>query len=408
MKIGKRVYRLVPCPWYDVEGIESWLESMAQEGLFLRKEAHFGGFTSFEQGEPKTVRYRLEAAQRSTSFLSESGGEPDAEAVEMSGELGWEYLTKCGQFYIYACDDPDAPELNTDPSVQAMALSYVRKDGRDSAIVNVLWVLLLLGLTWYGRCWLLLALQYSSWLVLLTAVMIIGEMVFGIKRVLMIRRLRKKLLEGNQPDRKKDWKKHAFGYRAGRLLSVLVAVVWVVGACAYWMNSVENPNEIPITEYQGELPYLRLSEIGVEGSFDRDKAMDYTNKITVSSDWLAGTVIQSNESGEFTMEDGRRIDCAMYVTYTDMRADWLARELAEEYPISSKREVKKDRFQFFDIPSAEELGVDSAVAYSAYPMGCAVVLVKGSEVWQADLMQFREDSLSIDEWVRMFAASLNG
>lgn len=408
MKIGKRVYRLVPCPWYDVEGIESWLESMAQEGLFLRKEAHFGGFTSFEQGEPKTVRYRLEAAQRSTSFLSESGGEPDAEAVEMSGELGWEYLTKCGQFYIYACDDPDAPELNTDPSVQAMALSYVRKDGRDSAIVNVLWVLLLLGLTWYGRCWLLLALQYSSWLVLLTAVMIIGEMVFGIKRVLMIRRLRKKLLEGNQPDRKKDWKKHAFGYRAGRLLNVLVAVVWVVGACAYWMNSVENPNEIPITEYQGELPYLRLSEIGVEGSFDRDKAMDYTNKITVSSDWLAGTVIQSNESGEFTMEDGRRIDCAMYVTYTDMRADWLARELAEEYPISSKREVKKDRFQFFDIPSAEELGVDSAVAYSAYPMGCAVVLVKGSEVWQADLMQFREDSLSIDEWVRMFAASLNG
>ena len=368
MKIGKRVYRLVPCPWYDVEGIESWLESMAQEGLFLRKEAHFGGFTSFEQGEPKTVRYRLEAAQRSTSFLSESGGEPDAEAVEMSGELGWEYLTKCGQFYIYACDDPDAPELNTDPSVQAMALSYVRKDGRDSAIVNVLWVLLLLGLTWYGRCWLLLALQYSSWLVLLTAVMIIGEMVFGIKRVLMIRRLRKKLLEGNQPDRKKDWKKHAFGYRAGRLLSVLVAVVWVVGACAYWMNSVENPNEIPITEYQGELPYLRLSEIGVEGSFDRDKAMDYTNKITVSSDWLAGTVIQSNESGEFTMEDGRRIDCAMYVTYTDMRADCLARELAAEYPISSKREVKKDRFQFFDIPSAEELGVDSAVAYSAYPM----------------------------------------
>ncbi len=408
MKIGKRVYRLVPCPWYDVEGIESWLESMAQEGLFLRKEAHFGDFTSFEQGEPKTVRYRLEAAQRSTSFLSESGGEPDAEAVEMSGELGWEYLTKCGQFYIYACDDPDAPELNTDPSVQAMALSYVRKDGRDSAIVNVLWVLLLLGLTWYGRCWLLLALQYSSWLVLLTAVMIIGEMVFGIKRVLMIRRLRKKLLEGNQPDRKKDWKKHAFGYRAGRLLSVLVAVVWVVGACAYWMNSVENPNEIPITEYQGELPYLRLSEIGVEGSFDRDKAMDYTNKITVSSDWLAGTVIQSNESGEFTMEDGRRIDCAMYVTYTDMRADWLARELAAEYPISSKREVKKDRFQFFDIPSAEELGVDSAVAYSAYPMGCAVVLVKGSEVWQADLMQFREDALSIDEWVRMFAASLNG
>ena len=407
MKIGKRVDRLVPCPWYDVEGIESWLESMAREGYFLRKEAFFSGFTSFEQGEPKTVRYRLEAAQRSTSFFSESGGEPDAEAVEMSGELGWEYLTKCGQFFVYACDGPKAPVLNTDPSVQAMAHSYVRKDGRAGVIVNLVWLLVLLGLTWYGRCWLLLALQYGSWMVLLTAALMIGELVFGFKRVLMIRRLRKKLLEGNQPDRKKDWKKHAFGYRAGRLLNVLVAVVWVVGACAYWMNSVENPNEIPITEYQGELPYLRLSEIGVEGSFDRDKAMDYTNKITVSSDWLAGTVIQSNESGEFTMEDGRRIDCAMYVTYTDMRTGWLARELAEEYPVSSNREVKKDRFQFYDLPSAEELGVDMAVAYSAYPMGQAIVLVKGSEVWQVDFMQFREDTLSLEEWVRILAASLN-
>ena len=352
MKIGKRVYRLVPCPWYDVEGIESWLESMAKEGLFLRKEAFFGGFTSFEQGEPKPVRYRLEAAQRSTSFLSESGGEPDAEAVEISGELGWEYLTKCGQFFVYACDNPDAPELNTDPSVQAMALSYVRKDGRVGVIVNLVWLLLLLGLTWYGRCWLLLAMQYGSWLVLLTAALMIGELVFGFKRVFMIRRLRKKLLEGSQPDRKKDWKKHAFGYRVWNLLSVLVAVVWVFSAGGYWLNSVDNPNEIPITEYQGELPFLRLSEIGVEGSFKRDEWMDHTNKIKVSSDWLAETVIESNEYGEFTMEDGRRIDCAMYVTYTDMRADWLARELAAEYPSVAGVRLKRtgSSFLIFRLP----------------------------------------------------------
>ena len=398
---------MVPCPWYDVEGIESWLESMASEGYFLRKEAFFGGFTSFEQGEPKPVRYRLEAAQRSTSFLSESGGEPDAEAVQMSGELGWEYLTRCGQFYVYACDDPNAPELNTDTSVQAMALSYIRKDGRNGVIVNMVWLLLLLGLTWYGRCWLLLALQYGSWLVLLTAALMIGELVFGFKRVLMIRQLRKKLMDGNQLDRKKDWEKHAFGYRAWNLLSVLVAVVWIFGAGGYWLNSIDNPNEIPITEYQGELPFLRLSELGVEGSFKRDEWMGHTNKIKISSDWLADVVIESNEYGEFTMEDGRKIDCAMYVTYTDMRTEWLARELAEEYPISGRREVKKDRFRFLDCPAAEELGVDQITAYSAYPMGQAVVLVKGSEVWQIDFMQFREDTLSLKEWVGMFAESLN-
>ena len=39
MKLLNRetVYRLVPCPCYEVEACESWLTDMAAEGLFVEK-----------------------------------------------------------------------------------------------------------------------------------------------------------------------------------------------------------------------------------------------------------------------------------------------------------------------------------------------------------------------------------
>ena len=33
-KEGKQVWKIPPCPVYDVEGMESWLSDMARQGLF--------------------------------------------------------------------------------------------------------------------------------------------------------------------------------------------------------------------------------------------------------------------------------------------------------------------------------------------------------------------------------------
>ena len=55
----KTYYRLVPCPSYDVEGIESWLEDLAEEGLFLTNDGFFCGFGFFHKEEPKKVKYRF-------------------------------------------------------------------------------------------------------------------------------------------------------------------------------------------------------------------------------------------------------------------------------------------------------------------------------------------------------------
>ena len=60
----KHVYRLCPCDRGDVEGIQSWLEDMAMEGLFLADDGVFCGVFTFERGLPKRVIYRLDVAQK--------------------------------------------------------------------------------------------------------------------------------------------------------------------------------------------------------------------------------------------------------------------------------------------------------------------------------------------------------
>ena len=58
-----RSHRLCPCNPMDIEGIQTWLEDMAQDGLILEKESVFFGFWSFEKSTPQKVLYRLEVVQ---------------------------------------------------------------------------------------------------------------------------------------------------------------------------------------------------------------------------------------------------------------------------------------------------------------------------------------------------------
>ena len=53
---GETVYRLVPCPCYEVEACESWLTDMAAEGLFVEKLGRT--LARFRRGTPCAVRYR--------------------------------------------------------------------------------------------------------------------------------------------------------------------------------------------------------------------------------------------------------------------------------------------------------------------------------------------------------------
>ena len=90
-----RSHRLCPCNPMDIEGIQTWLEDMAQDGLILEKESVFFGFWSFEKSTPQKVLYRLEVVQG--KFLEDTDT-PQLDMLETAEAMGWEYVTKYAEF----------------------------------------------------------------------------------------------------------------------------------------------------------------------------------------------------------------------------------------------------------------------------------------------------------------------
>ena len=138
---NKIYYRLTPCPAYDVEGMESWLSDLAAEGLFLTQDGFFFGFGFFERDTPRRVKYRLQASEAPGGFFADND-EPDKEQQELTEALGWEYVSRRGEFYIYRSREEGVRELNTDPEVQAITVKQVQKRQFHAVFNCVLWLFL--------------------------------------------------------------------------------------------------------------------------------------------------------------------------------------------------------------------------------------------------------------------------
>ena len=122
---------LRPANAYDVAANETWLEDMAKQGYRLARMTGWSGV--FRETEPFSCRYRMQP-------LSKREKRPPEETAEAYRELGWEYAgTIPGAFHVWRCEDPDAPELNTDPVVQGMGYGYLkRRMLRDSVLCGLL------------------------------------------------------------------------------------------------------------------------------------------------------------------------------------------------------------------------------------------------------------------------------
>lgn len=144
MEEKKYVYRLPPCPDYDMAGVESWLTDMAREGLILEADTPFFGFYGFYKAAPQTLRYRMEPALKVQGVWDWAPGEPKEDAQHLYGDMGWDYVTRYGDFHIYRCADPHAPELHTDEDIQAEALNVLKKRYRSNLIVDLVFLALYL------------------------------------------------------------------------------------------------------------------------------------------------------------------------------------------------------------------------------------------------------------------------
>lgn len=131
-----------PYPDYDIRGTESWLEEMALKGHFLEPGQAFRyGFANFVRGNPQRVRYRLVPPEGKRDGRTPAAPPPSEEQLRRMEDFGWHYVTYRGQYHIYACSDPNAPDMNTDPRIQAIALEVTWK-----RMKRWMWFLLFMGL----------------------------------------------------------------------------------------------------------------------------------------------------------------------------------------------------------------------------------------------------------------------
>ena len=396
----KCIWRLPPCPSYDVEGMESWLTDMETRGLRLSRDGFFAGFAIFEKGQPSAARYRLQPAERGRRVLDVDDG-PSQGEEEMSAAMGWDYVARWGEFHIYRCGDGQARELNTDPRVQAIALDKVRSRERANLISLFFWPVLFLGsVVVCGPLLCLVEIGLGRFLLLAAAVG--TSCALSLQTLSHLRRLRQKLIAGEHLDHGKDWRRRQ---RRHYLLSAccmaLVAAVVIVGVSA-WLDGRLERDMIPLSEYTGEFPFptgVDLVKDPVAESYEEVDFLSYYNKVGRTSNPIVPCSIDLRQLGQVRLKGGGETEVALIADYHETVSPALARELEREY----RRAAERSRT--YSGPLAlGDLGVDSAWAYQdIWP---TVLLRQGCRVLRVTFHQSAGDARTTEEWAALLAESL--
>jgi len=406
------IYRLPPCPSYDMERLESWLTDLAAEGLYLKKEGFFCGVGAFERDTPRLVRYRLEAATGSTSMWSSNWGEPSPEAIAISEAYGWEYVDKYGEFHIYRTFDHNARELNTDSAVQAMTLKKVRGRQIDALVRNIFWCLLYPVLYIRG-CILALTLAFGSFVMLIGAIVVLSLAVSSILRLRYFTQIRRRLLAGDNLHQKKEWRQHQRRFRISRAVDIGLTLLFLVLLCRSWATDALGIREIPLEDYTGAIPFSTVVELGPdkEGTYRENRVLDVGSSVMSWSDPLSPINIDWEELATVSYDDGTELDVSLYVEYHEMLHPILARRLAREFQKTDSRSslLSKPSRHYQELPPPE-LDVDYVSAYRTWIGFETVVLQEGNKVMHISYVQHSDTDeayrLTVDEWAAIFAEEI--
>ena len=250
--------RLMPGYVEDVAAWQARLEDLAAKGWFYVPSWRFFFLASFEWGLPKTVRYRLEPAGK-------KGEVPDQERRETYRSLGWEYVDTIGKaMHLWRCDDPEAPELHTDPETEARA--YDRLSRREEVSKYIGWgilafLVILIALTVYASSGAHFARIVGSWAPLwyLAASVgfywAIGKMAKWQNKAL--RQYLKILRAGVRAPRRRP-------YRLACFLALVIDLLWVLYIIAAGCHGVHDSRQTfyQLKDIAEPVPYVAVSQDG--------------------------------------------------------------------------------------------------------------------------------------------------
>ncbi len=393
------VYRICPCDPYDIEGLQSWLEDLALEGLFPEDDPFCGIFT-FERDIGRKVIYRLDAAQKQKPGVFGGGDELSDEEIELYRAMGWEYVLRYRDFRVYRSIDQSAPELNTEPEIHAMTIALMKKRQRSSLMTSILTLALwLLASTSFLRYFHRNAAALGLIFTLCAYGLLLGYAAPPFLRMMRLRRYEKRLSAGDALNRRVNWRKNAAANYCSRALPVALSLGIVFGLVTSIAHMSEEKDaaahreSVPFATVLDAFPGGRITE--ENSTLDYNSFTTWSNACAVNYEW--------NESVYATDALGDNYFCILRLEYHETRSEQFAKGLEKDYYVYDSTRHHGKRFEDLEAP---ELGVDSVRVYSSY--GSLYVLMRhGSRVAHAVVvMDNRENQNQWLLWAQAMAANL--
>lgn len=393
----KRIYKMPPCPAYDIAGMEAWLTDMAAKGYVLKRF-----FTSliavFEVREPQNLRYGI-ATVSSSAFLAPDLDKSLDNLKEYCTAYGWEYIDHQGIFCIFVTEDENAIALHTDNDVEAMTLEQVRKERKNSLLLPLFWILMLSVQLIANGIWLAVAQLGSMYFLPLVFILVIS-LADSIQEIRYLHNVEKAIREGGNITKKRNGRVYQM-----RTILVLISVVILLGMTGVQYYEEKNGNgKIPIENYAGEIPTLTISDLVPGDMYIATDQSEYSNFVLQRADILIPVYIQFDQNGA-VYEDGIRLfEGGITVEYIETCTPWLARKIAEDYQKNDKKFWlnQVDRYKELELA---DLDVDYAAAWEH--LLPAFVIADGNKVVYVYYYQSSGgDELTLEEITKMYADSL--
>ena len=308
------IYRLPPCSAMNVKAMETWLGDMAEQGWYLCDDGITFGVAEFRKEEPCKLHYRMDI-KRAGWVRKKSGRLNDEEQKKIHIENGWEYIADYGDFHIYRSET--LTDLYMD---HAQLLEEIQRK-KLNAWFDMLWALIVILL--------LPILDLDGHAMMLTAQMGLSLVVFSLLMILLyyaghIRKARMwaRYQEAIRNDEGYVYPVpiHPRRYYGKKVIQGLLVAIWV-GLLIHRLV-VDSDLEMPIAEWNEDLPFPTIADMAPGGSYEIDDSMNIANTVRHVSTWLAPYVYEWDEIARAENGNGQVVNGALYIDYYEMRYGW--------------------------------------------------------------------------------------
>lgn len=331
----------------DVPAVQAWLEDWAARGWYV--ESYGKNLVSFARGErQEDVRYRLQP-------VGGGCGEPDQDTRESYREMGWTYVcsTVLGrslsdvktEFHIWRCEDPGAPELDTDQTLREEAYGDLLRRGWRNIWMGVPLIAAVLATMWWlvwshPREYLLEGHPDSTILMLCCNVLLTLHLV---DRAVRLIRFTRQLRRQEPAPQRAPWGQARARVWAFQGLYALILLVMIGNL----FRPYDHRPYLPVSQYDRPVPCVSLAELGTPAA-EEAEAVDFHSFWGKAAWWtLEGDYEHLEEGG-----DGPRCSTEYYSLRFPSMAENLEAQMLKRWSNVMDAGERPER--------AAVLGVDSA------------------------------------------------